>query len=644
LAKNFFDLSVRARVFVAAVSLAGCATLAYSLAAVTWSPSRSDWLLVAGLTLVTGSFTVKVPSVNARISVSEAFVFAAVLLYGPEVATIIVALDTLVVSLWLGRTSRSAFRALFNMAAGTVAIWLSAHAFFRTIGNPSPPVNVPLDGLLVPLAVLSTSYFTLNSAMVAIVVASERSVSAFLIWRTNFLWLSLNYLGGASVAGLLASYTRGVDLTTLGLILPLLLITYLTFRTSMGRLEDATKHVIQLNELYLSAIETLAMAVDAKDQITHGHIRRVQTYATELARRMGVTDDRQLKAIEAAALLHDMGKLAIPEHILNKPGKLSSAEFEKMKRHADIGADLLSSIPFPYPVTPIVRHHHENWDGSGYPNGISGADIPLGSRILSVVDCFDALTSDRPYRPRLTDDAAFQILRERRGIMYDPLAVDTFIGAFDAIAPLAQMAGRQARSLLPVGIHEIPISKSTSDEIRAGSAHTATLAEARRVFAKTITPEQACSILAQLVRQMLPAGIAGVYTYLPDSDVLRCTHTSGDPNRALFGLEIPKGERTTGWVAANGSGILNSSAALDLGHVREHFPTELQSAMSIPLQASEQLIGVLTVYSFLPDPFTEYHLYLAEQVSALFIDRWLVLEGQVPHRRTLDEWKLRSAS
>src|SRR5437588_8570967 len=157
------------------------------------------------------------------------------------------------------------------------------------------------------------------------------------------------------------------------------------------------------------------MAVDAKDQITHGHIRRVQIYAVELAKRLGVKDDRQLKAIEAAALLHDMGKLAIPEHILNKPGKLTPAEFEKMKRHADIGADLLSSVKFPYPVVPIVRHHHEHWDGTGYPAGISGTDIPIGARILSVVDCFDALTSDRPYRPRLADTEAFNILRDRRG-------------------------------------------------------------------------------------------------------------------------------------------------------------------------------------------------------------------------------------
>src|SRR5581483_6236060 len=190
-----------------------------------------------------------------------------------------------------------------------------------------------------------------------------------------------------------------------------------------------------LNRLYLSTIETLAMAIDAKDQVTHGHIRRVQTFAVRLAHELGVRDDNLLKAVEAAALLHDMGKLAVPEHILNKPGKLTEAEFEKMKLHASVGADILSAIDFPYPVVPIVRYHHENWNGTGYPDGLKGTEIPIGARILSVVDCFDALTSDRPYRPRLTDEDAIKILVERRGTMYDPLIVDTFIRVHQEIAP-----------------------------------------------------------------------------------------------------------------------------------------------------------------------------------------------------------------
>jgi putative nucleotidyltransferase with HDIG domain len=196
----------------------------------------------------------------------------------------------------------------------------------------------------------------------------------------------------------------------------------------MGRVEDANRHVDELNRLYLSTIETLAMAIDAKDQVTHGHIRRVQEYSVALARQMGVDDENLIKAIEAASLLHDMGKLSVPEHILNKPGTLTSAEFEIMKTHSGVGADILAAIEFKYPVVPIVRHHHENWDGSGYPDRLSGTDIPIGARILSVVDCFDALTSDRPYRKKLSEPEAVAILRERRGGMYDPLVVDVFIG------------------------------------------------------------------------------------------------------------------------------------------------------------------------------------------------------------------------
>jgi putative nucleotidyltransferase with HDIG domain len=211
------------------------------------------------------------------------------------------------------------------------------------------------------------------------------------------------------------------------------LISYLAFKTSMARVAEAEQHVDHVNELFLRTIEALAFAVDAKDQVTHGHIRRVQSYALTLAKQLGVSDLNHLRAIAAAALLHDMGKLAIPEHILNKPGALTPAEFTRMQKHADIGADLLSLVRFPYPVVPIVRHHHESWDGSGYPAGLAGPDIPLGARVLSVVDCFDALTSDRPYRSRLDTQEAFAILRRRRGTMYDPLVVDAFLCCSDEL-------------------------------------------------------------------------------------------------------------------------------------------------------------------------------------------------------------------
>ena len=434
------------RLYLGVVILAGTGLAALSARDVYFRDGWDEWMVLAALTLLTGSFTVKIPGLLARISVSDAFVFASVLAFGPSVATVIVAIDSIVATLWMRPEHRSILRSLFNLATVALSIWVASHAFYWLAGTLPARIFL-LSQLVVPLFALAALYFLINSWLVAFALSFEKNINVVGLWWENFPWLSLNYFGGVSVAALLVSHSSSIDLNTVGIILPLLVITYLTYRTSLARLADAQRHISQVNDLYLSTIEALAMAVDAKDQITHGHIRRVQVYAVELAKRLGVREERQLKAIETAALLHDMGKLAIPEHILNKPGKLSDAEFNKMKRHADIGADLLSSIRFPYPVVPIVRHHHENWNGSGYPSGIARTDIPLGARILSVVDCFDALTSDRPYRPRLENDEAFRILSERSGSMYDPLVVSTFIEVFDEIAPTAVRAGQLAKSI-----------------------------------------------------------------------------------------------------------------------------------------------------------------------------------------------------
>src|SRR5688572_6724718 len=443
--KRATTLSFGARLYIATVVAVGTYVIGSSAVDLVVHPTGIEWMYLAGLTFLTGSFSIKLPSISARISVSETFVFAAVLLFGPSASTVIVAFDTFILTSWSHGGERPRVRAIFNVSAGATAIWVGAHVFRLLL--PETPANAQLEDLLVPVSLLATTYFAINSSLIAIAVASERGQSPIDIWKNNFVWIGLNYVGGACVAMLLVTYRQRIDFFALSVIVPLLVITYLTFRTSLGRLADANRHVAQVNDLYLSTIETLAMAVDAKDQITHGHIRRVQVFAVELARRLGVRDGSQLKAIETAALLHDMGKLAIPEHILNKPGKLTTAEFATMKQHAEIGADLLSSIRFPYPVVPIVRHHHESWNGTGYPTGIGGTDIPLGARILAVVDCFDALTSDRPYRPKLSKEEAFSILRDRSSVMYDPLVVDVFINAFDEIAPSAIKAGQLAKSI-----------------------------------------------------------------------------------------------------------------------------------------------------------------------------------------------------
>ena len=600
-------LSTKARLYVWCVITAGGGVITASAHDIVASPLGHQWLILAALTIVSGSATVKLPSVPASLTVSETFVFTSVLLFGPAAGTLTVALDGLISSLWLWvrKEHRVPHRLLFNVAAPAVSIWSSSQLFFL-LADMQPLVEHPagLSQFLVPLAIFTVLYFLLNSWLIAGAVALETSQSPAHIWRQNFLWLSLNFLCGASVAALLTLYFRTDSatlnlsfLTYLGAVLPLLFVLYLTYRTSMGRVEDANRHLAQINQMYLSTIETLAMAVDAKDQVTHGHIRRVQLYATSLARELGIRDQGLLKAIEASALLHDMGKLAIPEHILNKPGKLTNAEFDKMKLHAAIGADILSAIEFPYPVVPIVRHHHENWDGTGYPDGLIGTDIPIGARILAVVDCYDALTSDRPYRPRLPDRQAVSILFERRGTMYDPLIVDTFVRVHATLSidhltdpPLPHSMVANFRTAYEHYNSSFRSGGPTGEQrlLESGAPLTDGDICSLRPIVETACLEVSC--LAGASEYVL-----AVYNSSRDDLVVRAV--SSEVTAVLLNQRIPLGQRSLGWVGANKRLIVNSDAALDLGPSARSQQDRLKHALVLPLCEDEALIGVLGLYS-----------------------------------------------
>jgi len=612
------------RLYLVMVITAGLTVVLHSLYSLYAKPVGYEWFVLAGLTLLSGSFTVKVPTIPARLSVSETFVFAAVLLYGAAAATMVVALDSLIISLWIFRKSRRAERLLFNLAAPTVAVWIAAKVFFL-IANVAPLAVTPqpIIGLVFPLLVLAVVYFVLNSWLIATAVALEQRSSALGVWRRNFVWLSVNYLSGASVAALLLPYLHGSGyafVRVLGVLLPLLFISYLTLKTTLGRVEDTNRHLAELNRLHLSTIETLAMAIDAKDQITHGHIRRVQIFAVGLARAMGLTDTAQIKAVEAAALLHDMGKLAVPEYILNKPGPLTPGEFEKMKLHASVGADILSAIDFPYPVVPIVRHHHEAWNGTGYPDGLKGSDIPIGARILSVVDCFDALTSDRPYRPRLPDADALRVLVDRRGSMYDPLVVDTFLRVYKDIAPPQEQRPVQETALSAITkgtVHMDPVSPTASrfDDISASTEEMLLLYEMAQALSGKLDVADVADLISKHLRRLVPATTCVFFLYDEETDDLRAAHASGENASHFADIRIAMGQRLSGWVAANRQTILNSDPMLDLGEVARALKPALRSCLSTPLAENAELIGVLTVYSTHRDAFSEDHQRIVEVVA-----------------------------
>jgi putative nucleotidyltransferase with HDIG domain len=616
------------RAYVAAVAAAGCGLFAYCALRLAGQPLPVEWWVFAGLTFLSGRIELKIPSIDARFTVSEVFAFTSVLLFGPEAGAVTLALDSLVLA-WHRRMPSD--KAAFNFGNLTLATWISGTLFFMAAGV-APLFGNPLQAnqLILPVALLALSYFLVNSGLVAGAFALHTSSNPFAIWRRHFLQLGPGYAANASLALLLVLALEHLHFGAIAVLLPLLLIFYYTIQSSFGRMEDAQGHLSQLNTLYLSTVETLATAIDAKDEVTHGHIRRVQLATVALAKELGVRDEATLRAIEAAALLHDTGKIAVPEHILNKPGKLTPAEYEKMKLHAPIGAEILSAIDFPYPVVPIVRHHHENWDGTGYPDRISGTDIPLGARILSVVDCFDALTSDRPYRKRMTDEAALRILHERRGTMYDPLVVDVFSARYKEIMP-AEEEGAHPAARAVGGAREAgaaPAAELTAaedsrhDDSAAGmAAGESALNEILAVssLARAVSGNASVADVGALawmtLRNVVPAASMALFVEDEREDLMTVAHAAGAHAPMLRQLKKARGGGIAGWVAVNRRGVLNADPALDVGPAAASLEPPLRSSLTLPLAHEGRLVGVLSCYASAPQAFSEDHLRLLEVLA-----------------------------
>jgi putative nucleotidyltransferase with HDIG domain len=605
------------RAFIPVVVAAGVGVVAHSALVLVRSTLPPEWVVFAILTIASGMLTIKIPSIEARFSISEALAFASVLLYGPDVGAVILALDALRISV---RWKMNAQQTAFNFANLGLSMWLSGTAFFAASGlSPLYHHGAAPANALWYLALMTLVYFAVNSGLMATVVGLMQRRPIHTVWRTHYLPLLPSIAAGASVAMLLVLAFREVQFTALALIVPVLVITYLTVHSTYGRLEDAQVHVADLNRLLFSTVETLATAIDAKDEVTHDHVRRVQQGAMALAREIGMTDATELKALEAAALLHDTGKIAIPEHILNKPGRLTPAEFEKMKRHAPIGAQILSSIEFPYPVVPIVRHHHENWDGTGYPDGVKGEAIPLGARILSVVDCFDALTSDRPYRRRMTNEQALQILHDRRGTMYDPAIVDRFVAVYDRIMPApgsephpaAQAIGEERAHEREAATAD---TAAPASEVVVGEGVLA-LASLSRAIEGQAQLSDVGALLWMIVRQAMPTDAMAIF--VPDEvrDHMMLRYAAGLHLTAFRNVTVRMGGGIVGWAAVNRRGAVNADPAIDLGVRAAEAVSPLKACLAVPLVENDTVMAVLALYAQTPGAYSDDHVRLLDLLA-----------------------------
>jgi len=379
--------------------------------------------------LLSSGMKVALPKSEGTMSVNFPFIFLGILQLSPLQAVCLAVCSVIAQCRFRVIKPFTIVQILFNVAnvaTATALAWLTFAGGMRVL-----PESAPV------LALAAIVYFFANTVPVALVIGWSSDTSPLAHWRQEFPWYLPFYLVGAMVA-VLADFIgiRFGWLTSL-LLIPLVYTVYRAYCAQMAMVRDREQHIREIEALYMRTIEGLSMAIEAKDEGTHEHLMRVRVYVAELGRIMKL-DSMQMQAMNIAAFLHDIGKLAIPEQILNKPGKLTPAEFEKMKTHTVVGADILERVKFPYPVVPIVRSHHEAWDGSGYPDGLKGEEIPIGARILSVVDCFDALASERPYRHALPVDEAMAIVKGRAGIQFDPAIVMLLEEHYPALEALAR--------------------------------------------------------------------------------------------------------------------------------------------------------------------------------------------------------------
>jgi putative nucleotidyltransferase with HDIG domain len=572
------------------------------------------------LTLASAGYKIKVPGRPVSVGTSEVFIFATILLFGTPAATLMVAFDGIGIAFVNGK--RPLHRMLFNLAEPIVSVW-TAGQVFGMCSVAVQGVGFQVVTAWIPIAAMAAAYLIVKTQLTSFLLSAEQGTSVMTVWRQHAPILGVNYYAAASLATLGAAGGSNLSLAIVGMAAPLLALSYVAHKEATSRIDEADRHVGDLEHLYQATIEALAIAVDVKDQVTHGHIRRVQRHCLALAEALGVSDERQIKALAAAALLHDVGKLCVPDHVLNKPGALKAGEYDTMKKHAVQGATILSAVEFPYPVVPIVRHHHETWNGRGYPDGLKGEEIPFGARILAVVDCFDALTSDRPYRRKLSDDVAMQMIRERSGTAYDPRIVARFLEivpdlrrqdqVVEAAAPLAPAPGQNASarpSAIPIG--PAAPGASTTETMRL-SGNVASLHAVREVGEPMLVK----------LRRQVPDAEACLFAVAPTGDYLFPASTTPAAQVACQRNLFPLGTGLSGWVAAHRHTIVNSDASLDFPE--EALELGFRSATSTPVFAFGTVAAVLTVYlpsrAVCTDAVVRFIGLLAQEVAADLVSR-----------------------
>jgi len=618
---------VGANVFVAVMSAAavGC----FVLGVLHWEcHDPVKFLCYLALAIAASFLRIKLPGVNGTLSVNFLFILLGVLELSLGETLLLGVAEVFVQSRWRSWKNLRPIHVVFNasqFAVGTAV----AYATYRVVIHYASIASQPLA-----LMVVAITYFGFNTLAVAFIVRLSEGKPVLKVWSESYLWTLPYYLAGAAITGLISFLNSRIGWQSSLLVFAPVYLMYRSYRLYMGKLEWEKKHAEEVSRIHLRTIEALALAIEAKDHTTHEHLQRVRVYAMELAKELGL-NEAETEALQAASVLHDIGKLAVPEHIISKPGKLTPEEFEKMKVHPIVGAEILEQVDFPYPVVPIVHSHHEKWDGSGYPDGLKGEAIPIGARILAAVDCLDALASDRQYRRALPLDEAMARVEAEAGKSFDPRVVEILKRryvelermAHEQPVPVAVKLSKDVKvergSAPAAGFAESTTPSPTAPEvledfvsqIGAAREEAQCLFELSQELGSSLSLDDTLSMLAVRVKRVIPFDAMAIY--LVRDGILVPQFVSGDNARLFSSLRIPVGEGLSGWVAHNHKPILNGNPSVEPGYLND--PTKystLRSALAVPLEGTAGTVAVLAVYRSQADGFTKDHLRILMAIGS----------------------------
>jgi diguanylate cyclase (GGDEF)-like protein/putative nucleotidyltransferase with HDIG domain len=630
---------MRAKLFVYFTAAMGVAVL--GLACFHWHssdlPKFGCYLLIA---LLASTMKVRLPGMESTMSVHFLFVLLGILELSLAETLVIGCTTAVVQSLWNTSKRPETLKVIFNvfsLTANSICITYFAYHFSGKFLNDSVPLL---------LLVAACTFFVCDTVALSTVIALAEKRPLRSLWSETYFWTLPYNLAGAALVGIISFANHYVGWQNALLVLPVMYGIYRSFQLYLGRLEEQKRrveieelqvvaekrHVEQVCALHLRTIEGLALAIDAKDHTTHQHLHRVRTYVIELAKDLGV-DGEDLDALRAAALLHDIGKLAVPDHIISKPGRLTPEEFEKMKIHPIVGADILERVSFPYPVAPIVRAHHEKWNGKGYPDGLKGEEIPLGARILAAVDCLDAMASDRQYRKALPLDEAMKAVAEESGSSFDPRVVEVLQrryleleslairGLYDSTRDVHSFSYKVVRGERPAAGFQVDFNDGRNGQIDFLSSIASARQEAHTLFelsqdlGNSLSLDETLSLVAMRLRKLVPYD--SIVAFIRKGDFLVPEFVSGDNFRTLSSLVIPLGTGICGWVAQNSKPIINGNPGVEIGFADDtRIATELRSALAVPLEGVNGMVGVLTLYQTQADAFTSDHLRVLQVITS----------------------------